>query len=84
MARDDEACLTIRHDNVAALPGDAVAESLEDADGGPFSDGGDSGSPIVGRDRRGVALLFAGSGQGLTYANPLRAVLDALKADLAL
>ena len=87
VARDDEACLTIRHDNVAALPGDAVAESLEDADGGPFSDGG---SLIVGRDKRGVALLFAGSdqgganGQGLTYANPLRAVLDALKADLAL
>ena len=81
VARDDEACLTIRHDNVAALPGDAVAESLEDADGGPFSNGG---SLIVGRDKRGVALLFAGSDQGLTYANPLRAVLDALKADLAL
>lgn len=62
-------------------------EGTEDA---PFSDGGDSGSLIVGRDKRGVALLFAGSdqgganGQGLTYANPLQAVLDALKVDLAL
>lgn len=63
---------------------------IEGADDEPFSDGGDSGSLIVGRDKRGVALLFAGSdqgganGQGLTYANPLRAVLDALKVDLAL
>jgi hypothetical protein len=38
--------------------------------------------------RLAVALLFAGTDfggtndQGLTYANPLRAVLDALKVDL--
>jgi hypothetical protein len=57
---------------------------------GPFSDGGDSGSLIVNDDKRGVALLFAGSdqgganGQGLTYANSLHAVLDALKVQLAL
>jgi hypothetical protein len=63
---------------------------IEGAEDDPFSDGGDSGSLIVGRDKRGVALLFAGSdqgganGQGLTYANPLRTVLDALKVDLAL
>jgi hypothetical protein len=63
---------------------------IEGAGDEPFSDGGDSGSLIVGRDKRGVALLFAGSdqgganGQGLTYANPLRAVLDALQVDLAL
>lgn len=63
---------------------------IEGADDGPFSDGGDSGSLIVGRDKRGVALLFAGSdqgganGQGLTYANPLRTVLDALEVDLLL
>ncbi len=37
-----------------------------------------------------MGLLFSGSdqggvnGQGLTYANPLRGVLDALKVDLAL
>lgn len=63
---------------------------IEGSGDGPFSDGGDSGSLIVGRDKRGVALLFAGgdqggaNGQGLTYANPLRAVLDALKMELAL
>ena len=63
---------------------------IEGAGDGPFSDGGDSGSLIVGADKRGVALLFAGSdlgganGQGLTFANPLRAVLDALKVDLVL
>ena len=53
-----------------------------------FSDGGDSGSLIVNAANLGVALLFAGgdsggaNGKGLTYANPLKAVLDALKVDL--
>ncbi|MFI5459097.1 MAG: hypothetical protein ACHRXM_27020 [Isosphaerales bacterium] len=57
-------------------------------DGPPFSLGGDSGALIVGADLCAVALLFAGSdqggadGKGLTYANPLRTVLDALKVDL--
>ncbi|MBI5094180.1 MAG: hypothetical protein HZB26_17285 [Candidatus Hydrogenedentes bacterium] len=55
-----------------------------------FCDGGDSGSLIVGSDLRAVALLFADSdqgganGKGLTYANPIRTVLDTLKVDLAL
>jgi hypothetical protein len=63
---------------------------IEGADDSAFSDGGDSGSLIVSSDKRGIALLFAGSdqggtnGKGLTYANPLRAVLDALKIDLVL
>jgi hypothetical protein len=63
---------------------------IEGAGADPFSDGGDSGSLILSADRRGIALLFAGgdqggaNGQGLTYANPLRAVLDALEVDLAL
>ena len=63
---------------------------FEGAGDSPFSDGGDSGSLIVDGDKLGVALLFAGSdqggtnGQGLTYANPLHAVLNALKVDLAL
>jgi hypothetical protein len=55
----------------------------------PFSQGGDSGAMVfTSQGRQAVALLFAGSdqggrsGQGLTYANPLRPVLDALKADL--
>ncbi len=53
-----------------------------------FSQRGDSGSLIIDADRRAVALLFAGSdlggsdGQGLTFANPIHAVLDALKVDL--
>jgi hypothetical protein len=61
---------------------------IESVDSGPFSQGGDSGSLIVDADRRAVALLFAGSdqggsnGQGLTYANAIRSVLDALKVDL--
>lgn len=54
----------------------------------PFSDGGDSGSLILDDDMLGVGLLFAGSdhggtnGQGLTYANPLAKVLDALNVAL--
>lgn len=56
----------------------------------PFSDSGDSGSLIVDDDRLAIGLLFAGgdeggrNGKGLTYANPLRAVLDALQVDLEL
>ena len=55
---------------------------------GPFSLGGDSGSLIINAERRAVALLFAGSdqggsdGQGLTFANPLHLVLNALDVDL--
>ncbi len=55
----------------------------------PFSQGGDSGSLILeAGPRLAVALLFVGTelgganSQGLTYANPLRTVLDALKVDL--
>jgi hypothetical protein len=61
---------------------------IEGADSDPFSQGGDSGSLIVDAGHRAVALLFAGgdqggsNGQGMTYANPIRAVLDALKVDL--
>jgi hypothetical protein len=54
-----------------------------------FSDAGDSGSLIVDDDLMGAALLFAGSdhggknGKGLTFANPLPAVLSALNVRLA-
>ena len=54
----------------------------------PFSDGGDSGSLIVNSGREASALLFAGgdvggsNGKGLTYANPLPAVLEALRLKL--
>lgn len=53
-----------------------------------FSDEGDSGSLVVDEHLRGIGLLFAGgdeggaNGRGLTYANPLAAVLDALDVDL--
>ena len=53
-----------------------------------FSDGGDSGSLIFDEGNLGVGLLFAGgdsggsNDKGLTYANPLKAVLDALKVNL--
>ncbi len=54
-----------------------------------FSDAGDSGSLIVDAQMRAAALLFAGgdhggsNGKGLTYANPIAAVLKALKVKLA-
>jgi len=58
--------------------------------GGPtsdFSGPGDSGSFVVLRDGRVVALLFAGgrdaSGEDFTYANPFREVLDRLDVELA-
>jgi len=61
---------------------------IEGAGDKGFSAGGDSGSLILDDENRAVALLFAGgdqggsNGQGLTYANPLRPVLDALQVDL--
>jgi hypothetical protein len=54
-----------------------------------FSDAGDSGSLIVDDQMQAAALLFAGgdhggsNGRGLTYANPIDAVLKALKVRLA-
>ena len=61
---------------------------IEGAADDPFSQGGDSGSLIVDADRQAVALLFAGgdqggsNGKGLTFANPIGKVFDALKVDL--
>jgi hypothetical protein len=55
----------------------------------PFSRGGDSGSLVYRTDGVAIGLLFAGSetggdnGNGLTYLNPISAVLDALGAELA-
>lgn len=54
-----------------------------------FSDAGDSGSLIVDQQLMAAALLFAGgdhggrNGKGLTYGNPIQAVLSALKVKLA-
>lgn len=53
-----------------------------------FSKGGDSGALICTMEGRPVALLFAGTetggrhGFGITYANPIRTVLEALDIDL--
>ena len=61
---------------------------IEGTGNAPFSDGGDSGSLVVNEDRQGIALLFAGTDiggsnqQGLTYANPLSFVLNALDVEL--
>lgn len=61
---------------------------IEGAGSKSFSDGGDSGSLIFDKQLGAVALLFAGGDEGgsndmgLTYGNPIRAVLDALKVDL--
>ncbi len=63
---------------------------IEGAGRRAFSDGGDSGALIVDADMQAVALLFAGSetggsnGRGLTYANPIHEVLEALDASLHL
>jgi hypothetical protein len=53
-----------------------------------FSAAGDSGSLIVNESLRAAALLFAGSdeggsnGRGLTYANPINAVLSRMRLQL--
>lgn len=62
---------------------------IEGMDDNPFSQGGDSGSLIVEAGTRlAVGLLFAGTDIGgtndcgLTYANPIQPVLEALKVTL--
>lgn len=69
-----------------AFDGQIEVEGLGSA---PFSRGGDSGSLVYRReDGAAVGLLFAGSetggdnGAGLTYLNPIGAVLEALGAEL--
>lgn len=53
-----------------------------------FSDSGDSGSLIVNDELEAAALLFAGSdeggsnGRGLTYGNPIEAVLSRMRLRL--
>ncbi len=62
---------------------------IEGAGNRSFSDAGDSGSLIVDDEMRAGALLFAGgdhggsNGKGLTYGNPIGAVLKALNVKLA-
>jgi hypothetical protein len=57
---------------------------VESTGPGPFSRGGDSGSLVYRADGVALGLLFAGSetggpdGAGLTYVNPVDAVLGAL------
>jgi hypothetical protein len=48
---------------------------------GAMSQGGDSGSAILDRQRRVVGLLFAGS-DTTTLLNPIQFVLDALRVEL--
>lgn len=62
---------------------------VESTGASAFSRGGDSGSLVYREDGVALGLLFAGSetggenGFGLTYLNPIDAVLDALGATLA-
>ncbi len=62
---------------------------IEGAGNKSFSDAGDSGSLIVDDQMLAAALLFAGgdhggsNGKGMTYANPIAAVLKSLKVKLA-
>jgi hypothetical protein len=85
----------IELDDVVVGYGDELGEltfdnqiEVESTGSGPFSRGGDSGSLVYREDGVALGLLFAGSevggenGTGLTYLNPIDAVLDALGATL--
>lgn len=75
-------------DDLGALGFDGQIE-IESAQEGPFSRGGDSGSLVYREDGVAIGLLFAGSetggpdGHGLTYVNPIDAVLSTLGVTLA-
>jgi hypothetical protein len=70
---------TARFDGQIAISGTAFQ---------PFSKKGDSGAVVLDGEGHGVGLLFAGSanggenGGGLSFANPLAEVLQALEAEL--
>ena len=77
-------------DDVAVDMGTGIASfdnqiEIESAETRAFCRGGDSGSLIVDADDRAAALLFAGADHGgtgnlgLTYANPIEAVIQALE-----
>jgi hypothetical protein len=81
----------IELDDVVVGYGDELGElsfddqiEVESTTRDPFSRGGDSGSLVYRSDGVALGLLFAGSetggdnGTGLTYLNPIDAVLDAL------
>lgn len=61
-----------------------------ESEGRAFSASGDSGSLIISQDNAPAALLFAGTetggsrGKGVTFANPIQTVFDALSIDLHL
>jgi S1-C subfamily serine protease len=63
---------------------------IEGAGRRAFSEAGDSGSLIVDEDLKAIGLLFAGGDQGgsnnkgLTYANPIELVLNALTVEINL
>lgn len=65
-------------------------EGLPGRGRGPFSEAGDSGALVMTPTLAAAALLFAGSDhggpsdRGLTYATPVRTVLDALRVSLRL
>ena len=73
--------LTARFDDVV---------QIESLNRNRFSDGGDSGSVVLTHDGKPGGLLFAGSKtggsgrQGITFANPLDIVLNALNLDLVI
>lgn len=78
--------VTVGYDNGSATFDGQI--EIEGVGAVPFSQGGDSGSLVVDQENLAVALLFAGAetggsnGQGLTYANPIAAVLQALSLTL--
>ncbi|MEN5075953.1 hypothetical protein ABE437_19205 [Isoptericola cucumis] len=75
-------------DELGVLSFDGQIE-VESTGEGPFSRGGDSGSLVYREDGVALGLLFAGSetggtnGTGLTYCNPIDAVLATLGVTLA-
>ncbi|WP_425955782.1 hypothetical protein [Xylanimonas sp. McL0601] len=75
-------------DELGVLSFDGQIE-VEATGPGPFSRGGDSGALVYREDGVALGLLFAGSetggpdGSGLTYVNPIDAVLEALGVTLA-
>ena len=57
---------------------------VRSGDGQAFSQGGDSGAPVLDRDGRLVGIVFAGDNAGTTYVFPIEPVLESLGVTLAI
>ncbi|MBD2298602.1 hypothetical protein [Nostoc sp. FACHB-190] len=69
--------LNMKFNNLIAIEG----FTIQGYQNNPFSKTGDSGSIIIDQEGNPCALLVAGTGNGITYANPIETVVQELNIE---